>query len=719
MKRTIAVFLFITYIFLLFPTCSNANEIFPSAENVMIEGVAYAGGKIVGKYDYIGIENVVQGESRFQWLVSDMPDEGFAPLEGENNIELLVNEKLLGKYIKFEVTPVGEDGTEGLPVLSESVLEQSIPESYFDESFIELDTDISDGDGWVLTTTGGTVELNNACLEFVTNGTTGSTVGAERRFAPLNGIFTLDFTITMSAKQPTNFIYAYEAGTYVFNVTADANNIGVYVGNGGFDSARWEILLSGYQVDTPYNIKVLVNTDTDRLSVAIDNEWKLENAFLRKDVTVGVDKFYTLLPSNEIRTLSISKYTVTKYIKSPDLESVLSDAKLLNLDIENGIENDLTLPDLGENGSTIRWESSNPEVISNEGVVTQSLESDTDVTLTAYLKKGKSPEIAVEFNVKVLQFIMPAPIERINNSLLAIELPEDAIKEDLTLNTQGDFDVIIQWTSSNEEIISTEGKVNRPLRDKYVTLTAVAMADGECAERSFTILVKGTDSSSGASSGGSGSGGGRVSSSKKKVVNVPSVELLPEKTPTVEPTIFYTDIKDFEWAEEAIMYLTVKGFVKGTGESAFEPRRYIKREEFVHMLVNSFELKGGDGTQKFNDVDENAWYTKSILAARNVGLVMGKEDNTFGVGEQITRQDAVVMLYRMLEMRDVDMYVGQDNSFDDNVDIASYAKQAVDVLWTNDIIRGNDDGNFYPNNNMTRAEACKLLYEAMLILERS
>jgi len=722
MKRIFINFLLAVVLTLPVYANTSTDGNFPSADNVAIDGVAYVGGKIKGIYDYIGVGDVEQGESHFQWLACDEVDGEYISVEGQTTTELIIDESLLGKYIKFEVTPVGEDGAEGLAVLSEAVLEQSVPQLYFEEDFSELDTDISDANGWVLSTGGGTVGVNNGCLELIASGTSSSTVGAERRFSSVNGVFVVDFTFTMTKKQVTNLLYAYEAGAYAFNISADVNNIGVYVGDGGFASAKRENLLLGYQINTPYHITVLVNTDSDRLSIAINDEWKLENAFLRKDVTTGLDKFLSAFSSNESSTLSISQYSITKYVKSPDLESVLKDVELLDLNAEEGVEEDLILPTSGVNGSTIRWESSDPEVISNSGTVVRSLEGDVDVKLTAYLQKGNSPEISVEFTVKVLQFIMPMPSERINSSLLSIELPQDAITKDLTLNTHGDFDVVIQWSSSDESVISSEGKVSRPSKDTYVTLTATATAGGESDERNFTLLVKGKPKSSGGSSGGSG-GGSRNKSNKKKelssAVYVPTAQPQPSEEKVTEPIKVYTDIDGYKWAEEAIMYLTLKEVVKGTGEATFEPHRNITREEFIHMIVNAFDINDLDNVQSFNDVEKESWYAQSVLAAKKIGLVMGKGDNTFGVGECITRQDAAVMLYRILKMKDADMYAKQRNSFVDSDEVAQYAVEAIDVLWTNDIVEGSENGYFYPINNMNRAEACKLLYGAIVLLERS
>ena len=68
----------------------------------------------------------------------------------------------------------------------------------------------------------------------------------------------------------------------------------------------------------------------------------------------------------------------------------------------------------------------------------------------------------------------------------------DSITKDLNeLPVSGSvFGNTITWTSSNPEIISTEGKVTLPSEDTAVTLTAAINTDGVVHSRSFVLTVK-------------------------------------------------------------------------------------------------------------------------------------------------------------------------------------------------------------------------------------
>ena len=76
------------------------------------------------------------------------------------------------------------------------------------------------------------------------------------------------------------------------------------------------------------------------------------------------------------------------------------DALLINLGSLNGVTADLTLPVLGQNGSSITWASSNTSVISNSGNVTRPNSGNVTVTLTATVKNG-TDEVVRSFSVTV------------------------------------------------------------------------------------------------------------------------------------------------------------------------------------------------------------------------------------------------------------------------------------------------------------------------------
>ena len=130
----------------------------------------------------------------------------------------------------------------------------------------------------------------------------------------------------------------------------------------------------------------------------------------------------------------------------------------------------------------------------------------------------------------------------------------------------------------------------------------------------------------------------------------------------------------------------------------------MKREEFVKMLVLTLGMEPG-GKSGFADAAEN-WSDPYLAAAEAVGLANGIADGMFGVGQDISRQDLAVMIYRALPETMKPEQTGE--AFEDDEAIADYAKEAVYGLRTLGLLNGYEN-RFRPGEQATRAESAKIL----------
>lgn len=203
--------------------------------------------------------------------------------------------------------------------------------------------------------------------------------------------------------------------------------------------------------------------------------------------------------------------------------------------------------------------------------------------------------------------------------------------------------------------------------------------------------------------GGGGGGGGSLS------INVqPSDADETENTDEKDDYVF-SDIENVKWAHEAITALTEKGCISGVGDGKFSPNTYVKREEFLKILLSALELVKADAECSFDDIDQNGWYYTYVASAYEQNIISGIGDGMFGIGNYITRQDAAVMICRAAKYH----LKSGNNVFTDDIDISDYAKDAVYTLNQMKIINGADNNNFLPLANATRAEAAKMIYEAL------
>ena len=170
-----------------------------------------------------------------------------------------------------------------------------------------------------------------------------------------------------------------------------------------------------------------------------------------------------------------------------------------------------------------------------------------------------------------------------------------------------------------------------------------------------------------------------------------------------------TDIGSEHWAYESVKILFDTKVISGYPDGSFKPENSVTREQFVKMLVMAFEMTG-DTEVNYSDVPKNAWYyeTVKIATANNVTQGYGKN---FGVGANITREDAAVMIYRIIE--ESSETTEEIKLFDDDGSISSYAKDAVYGLSNIGVINGMGDGSFAPRANLTRAQAAKIICTAL------
>lgn len=201
-------------------------------------------------------------------------------------------------------------------------------------------------------------------------------------------------------------------------------------------------------------------------------------------------------------------------------------------------------------------------------------------------------------------------------------------------------------------------------------------------------------------SGGSGGGGG----GGKKGGTTGSIGTVPE-IPAVIPAGTFADMAD-HWAKADVEAMYSKGIVSGFPDGSFRPGQNVTRAEFAKMIAVSLGL---DTSAKadFDDVGTNEWYAGFIGAAVKAGIVKGTSETTFEPEKYITRQDAAVMLARVIEYKGK-TYPVATKGFNDEASIAEYALGAVNGLANLGLINGYN-GGFAPLDNTTRAEAAALL----------
>lgn len=195
----------------------------------------------------------------------------------------------------------------------------------------------------------------------------------------------------------------------------------------------------------------------------------------------------------------------------------------------------------------------------------------------------------------------------------------------------------------------------------------------------------------------------------------PSATPAPNATPapTASAPVF-KDVEKVAWAKEAIASLAAKGIINGVDGSNFAPAKPVTRAEFVTMLVRALNLNASGAIGKFNDVKQGVWYSGSIAAAVQAGIVKGSGSGKFEPGREITREEMAIMIVNALkgQLQPIDKNATLQK-FADKSKIAPYAQEAVAQLTRLGIVNGVDAEKFAPKDIASRAQAAVIIYRML------
>lgn len=159
------------------------------------------------------------------------------------------------------------------------------------------------------------------------------------------------------------------------------------------------------------------------------------------------------------------------------------------------------------------------------------------------------------------------------------------------------------------------------------------------------------------------------------------------------------------WAEQYIKTAVDQGIIKGYTDGRFKPDVKVSRAEFISMLNRALG-NTSTGAMSFDDVSGSAWYYYDVAKAVTAGYVDGFSDGTFRPGDFISRQEAAVMLSRLMPTYGYDKSLSR---FSDYRSVADWATAAMAKMSGKNYISGYTDGKIHPLESLTRAQAAKII----------
>ena len=168
------------------------------------------------------------------------------------------------------------------------------------------------------------------------------------------------------------------------------------------------------------------------------------------------------------------------------------------------------------------------------------------------------------------------------------------------------------------------------------------------------------------------------------------------------------DVSNHHWALPYISQLLDQDIMYIYRDGNFYPNTPITRGEFAYSLAKSLNLEPSI-TSDMTDITNHPaqGYISALVKEK---IITGYPDQTFRPNKEITRAEIITMLSRSLGLEDKQKKISlANNNVYYDVSTDHWAQDLISLSTKLKIIDGYPDGNFKPNNFVTRAESAKLL----------
>lgn len=186
----------------------------------------------------------------------------------------------------------------------------------------------------------------------------------------------------------------------------------------------------------------------------------------------------------------------------------------------------------------------------------------------------------------------------------------------------------------------------------------------------------------------------------------------------------YIDVTQDLWSYQYITELNKAGVIPSSEK--FQREQEETRGDLVLYLYNMdtgvFEDREKqepvEQAPNFSDVDKDSPYYEAVCWAYENGLVGGTTDTTFSPDSAVTRQQVCTILARFAQLEKISLIqVVEPDQFKDSLYIQDYARSGVTACQMAGIVKGYENGFFYPENTMTREECAAVVYRVMVASE--
>ncbi len=194
-----------------------------------------------------------------------------------------------------------------------------------------------------------------------------------------------------------------------------------------------------------------------------------------------------------------------------------------------------------------------------------------------------------------------------------------------------------------------------------------------------------------------------------------SIILIFVMTASIGLTAFaaeFDDVPDEHPYKEAIDFCEAKGYAIGMSDTAFMPDSNLTRGQLAVIWCRILSIREENHT--FADVPKlNNYFDTAIIVINSLGMVKGTSETSFSPNDYITREQLALLTKNTYNL-------GSDNpeaykQYTDSESISEWARDGINSCINAHVFEGLfDKENFKPQQPVTRAEVCQLIYNISL-----
>ena len=282
----------------------------------------------------------------------------------------------------------------------------------------------------------------------------------------------------------------------------------------------------------------------------------------------------------------------------------------------------------------------------------------------------------------------------------------------LTMADPDDFENVPSQSALIGPVVSVGWNGEKPLQTYKVTLKYDEVVREDQAHKVSVLYYDGSDERWIVLGG--------IVDSKSKTVSVQT-----NKSGCFAAALYFKTFDDVpnHWGQRDIEYLVARGAIPLNTTYQFHPDMAITRAEFVMFLVKAMGLQPyHPSRESYSDlIDHDSDYFEYIEAALRAGLIVGKSHDKFAPDQNITREEAAIVLARagnLKALKDPDI-IKILGKFTDEKRISPWARNQLAAAVKAKILNGSANNDFNPRGRTTRAEAAAMIVRLTEILNKN